>query len=361
MPRLFPIVLVLCLLAASLSLRGQSAPATPLPRVEIRGAPTLSLPGEVDSNSPAVWELVNGQRRLFVMTSINGRPNAASGLTLSALGATRPVVIEPWPDGGVWMEAVVADADGTWYGYYHLERLATVCGGSQKVIPSIGAARSRDFGVSWESLGTVLAAPFFSYDCLTNDRYNVGGVGDFSVQLDAESRDLHFFFSQYVRTDALQGVGVARMAWADRDQPGRRLSVWQQGRWMAAATMRGPERWIASAVPILRATEPWHDDDTVVDAFWGPSVHWNTYLQQYVMLLNRSKDTNWSQEGIYVSFAKRLDDPTLWSAPVKILSGGTWYPQVMGLDDGLGTDKVSGELARLFMRGKSENYIRFIK
>jgi len=259
------------------------------------------------------------------------------------------------------MEAIIPDVDGTWYGYYHLERPATMCGTTDRVIPSIGAARSADFGATWESLGTVLAAPAFSFSCTTNDRYNVGGLGDFTVMLDPQSRDLYFFFSQYVRTEQLQGVGIARLAWADRDNPSRRVTVWQDGRWIPAALRFGPERWIASAIPIFPAAEPWHDSDTAVDAFWGPSVHWNTYLQQYVMLLNRSKDTNWAQEGIYISFAPRLDDPRLWTTPTKILNGGMWYPQVIGIEDGSGTDKTAGELARLFMRGTSSQYLRFIK
>src|SRR5205823_13170351 len=60
--------------------------------------------------------------------------------------------------------------------------------------------------------------------------------------------------------------------------------------------------------------------DNRVNAFWGPSVHWNVYLEQYVMLLNRAKDESYTQEGIYVSFAPRLDDPRLWSPPEKIRS-----------------------------------------
>ena len=121
-------------------------------------------------------------------------------------------------------------------------------------------------------------------------------------------------------------------------------------------------RWVyPAAVPIFPAVEPWHDDDTAVDAFWGPSVHWNTYLQQYVMLLNHAKDAAWSQEGIYVSFAPRIDDPSLWTKPVKILDGGAWYPQVMGLEDGSGTDKDAGRWARFFMGGVSEHLIQFQK
>ena len=36
---------------------------------------------------------------------------------------------------------------------------------------------------------------------------------------------------------------------------------------------------------------------------WGPVIHWNTFLQRYMMILNRTKDTTWATEGIYLSFS----------------------------------------------------------
>lgn len=83
----------------------------------------------------------------------------------------------------------------------------------------------------------------------------------------------------------------------------------------------------------------------------GPSVHWNTAVQQYVMLLNRTQDDTFAQEGIYVSFAPSLDDPTRWSIPQRLLAGGRWYPQVIGLEIGEGTDKLAGGVARFFIGG----------
>ena len=349
------------LIAASVLIAQNAIPTTP--RVELTAAPRLRLTGAVDSNSPAVWQRMGGLNQLFVLTSMAGRPSLASGVQLERLSAALPVIVDPWPGGGVWMEAVIADEDGTLYGYYHNENTATVCPGSTKVIPRIGAARSDDHGVTWQHLGLVLEAPPGSHDCQTNDAYFVGGVGDFSVQLDADSRDLYFFFSQYVRRERSQGVGVARLAWADRDAPAGKAMVSAGSAWLPARLFTHTMmRWIyASAVPIFQAAEPWNDDDTEVDAFWGPAVHWNVHLGQYVMLLNRAKDTAWTQEGIYVSFAPRLDDPRGWSPPVKILNGGRWYPQVMGIEAGAGTDKVAGRWARFFLGGTSDHVIQFIK
>ena len=44
------------------------------------------------------------------------------------------------------------------------------------------------------------------------------------------------------------------------------------------------------------------------------------------MLLNRARDENYDQEGIYVSFAPTLADPAAWSPPAKILNGGEVVP-----------------------------------
>jgi hypothetical protein len=55
----------------------------------------------------------------------------------------------------------------------------------------------------------------------------------------------------------------------------------------------------------------------------------------------------------------RLDDPSTWSTPAKIMDGGQWYPQVIGTEDGSGTDKLAGEEARFFMSGRSSWVIRF--
>jgi hypothetical protein len=84
-------------------------------------------------------------------------------------------------------------------------------------------------------------------------------------------------------------------------------------------------------------------------------------IERYVMLLNRAKDESYGQEGIYVSYAPRLDDPRLWSTPVKIFNGGKWYPQIIGAVAADGTDKQAGASARFFMSGRSESTITFVR
>lgn len=77
------------------------------------------------------------------------------------------------------------------------------------------------------------------------------------------------------------------------------------------------------------------------------------------MLLNRTRDEYFNNEGIYISYARTLDDPRAWSPPRKIMNDGGWYPQVAGLERATGSDKEAGQRARFFVTGRSERYIEF--
>jgi hypothetical protein len=347
--------------------------AAPVPRTGLSLAPSITLPGTVDSNSPVIWDLDNGEEKVFVMTSSDGIPRIASGPSLDRLGPASEVAMAPHPGHGVWMEAIVFDDVETWYGFYHNEWPATRCGREDRVVSRIGAAKSTDRGRTWRDIGAVIQSPQSATACNSKNRYIIGGVGDLSVMLDPDKQYLYFFYSQYQQQRESQGVAVARMLWADRDRPAGRLDLWRDGIWEPAAgrrelqptvpgSMRRRLEWTYPAgTPLVAPAYAWHDADDRVDAFWGPSVHWNTALEQYVMLLNRSKDESYSQEGIYVSYSPRLDDPSSWTPPVKVLSGGKWYPQVVGSSLGTGTDKRAGASARFFMSGRSDWVINFTR
>jgi len=130
--------------------------------------------------------------------------------------------------------------------------------------------------------------------------------------------------------------------------------VWKyyQGGWTQPG-MGGTE------TPIFPAKVEWQKADT--NSFWGPSIHWNTFLSSYVALLNHSCCTaGYPQEGIYVSFSTDLNNPASWSTPSKILNNSNWYPQVLG-NGANGTDKLAGQNARFYLRGQSTWQISFTK
>jgi hypothetical protein len=109
---------------------------------------------------------------------------------------------------------------------------------------------------------------------------------------------------------------------------------------------------------VFPTLEPFHDADARVDVLWGPSIHWNTFLHRYVMLVNRAKDESFGEEGSYISYNADLSKPMEWSRPERIIKGGSWYPQVVGLEAD-GGDASAGRVARLFSGGRSDYLLYF--
>ncbi len=328
------LVLVALLLAGSQDARAQEATL-------IQG-PLITFPADVDSNSPAFW----AEGRLRVFNSLH-HPFLSEGRSVARLDNPVGVVFSGGVSGPRWMESVIQEEDGTLYGFYHHEP-AGVCEG--KTAPQIGAARSRDGGFGWDDLGIIIAASPNSRRCVTENLYFVGGEGDFSAILDPERAFVYFVFSGYPNAVENQGIAVARMPWADRDRPAGRAFKWRDGQWTAPGLG-------GRGTPIYSARASWHQAGT--DAFWGPSVHWNTFLGKYVILMTRASDSDFATAGIYIAYADALGDPFSWTEPRLLLEGGAWYPQVMGLERGRGTDSHAGEYARFFMGGRSDFFIRF--
>jgi hypothetical protein len=356
------LAVVLCLAAAGWSVRAQRRDDFPTARL-VR-APRLALPIEVDSSVPVLWDLVDGIPTLFAFASWGGVPTLLAGPRLDATRRVDTIALGPHPGWGVWFESVLADDSGTWFGYYHNEIAGEVCGRPVQSILRIGAARSRDRGLTWENLGTILEGPAGGVVCDTNNRFVLGGVGDLSAILDADRLYLYLFVSQYSSDRGAQGVAVTRLAWSDRDEPQGRLDVWRDGAWLPASRTYDAEGmplgWsYPVGTPLVPVTKPWHDGNPAADAFWGPSVHWNTYLERYVMFLNRAENESFDNEGLYVSYAGTLRDPRAWSTPRKVMDGGGWYPQVVGLEPNIGTDKVAGQRARFLVTGRSDWMIEF--
>ena len=339
------ITITAVLLAAAASVGAQEDPARRPEAVLLQGLP-IAFPADVDSNSPAFW----ADGLLHVFNSLH-LPYLSEGRNVARLTDPVGVVFHGGVSGPRWMESVIQDEDGTLYGFYHHEP-AGLCSGSTKTAPQIGAARSRDGGFGWDDLGIILSAPPNSRRCVTENLYFAGGEGDFSAVLDRDRGYVYFAFSAYPSAIEGQGIAAARMAWADRDRPVGRVFKWRAGGWTVPAVG-------GRATPIYGARVSWHEGSA--DAFWGPSVHWNTFLEKYVMLMTRASDSAFATAGIYVAYADRLDDPPAWSEPRILLQGGAWYPQVMGFERSRGTDALAGQYARFFMGGRSDFLIRFAR
>ncbi len=316
-----------------------------LPSIELRPVPRYQFPGRVDCNSPAHWD-----GEVMYLFNSAGHPYRAYGPHLFELGEAQPVTFNNEVNGGRWIEATIKTEEGVLYGWYHFEPLG-LCPGTSLTAPQIGALRSEDNGATWFDLGIILSSPEETLNCSAENGYFAGGHGDFCVVLEEEQKYLYFFFGNYGGEPDEQGVAIARMLWKERDDPVGKVWKWYQGSWSEPGLG-------GKVTPLFPVFVPWERPDC--DAFWGPSIHWNVYLNQYVMLLNRAKGKGWTQEGIYVSFSPCVSEPYSWSSPQKIYEGGSWYPQVIGISEGIqGTDKLAGRVARFFLSGVSDYEILF--
>ncbi len=360
MPRMCSFACVLLVLAAAVG----DAIAADCSAV-VREAPLILLPGvarpdgkvngDVDCNSPSHWD-----GDTMYMFFSGGHPFRSSGpdlMHLAPVSQRTSYDNEKDYNGGRWIEATWKADDGKLYGWYHREP-GGVCPGKTLTAPEIGAVVSTDNGMNWRDLGIILKAPDDSIFCDTPNKYFAGGNGDFSVMLDQRKEYLYFLISTYNKDPKEQGLSIARMRHADRDMPVGKAFKWYRRQWK--------EPGLGGRVtPIFGPTVDWHKPRA--DVFWGPSIHWNSHLQRYAILLNRSRDKDWTQEGVYVTFNRDLNNPEGWSKPQKLIDGSRlesskWYPQVIGTSAAnRETDKLTGRAARLFVAGRSKWEIIFLK
>lgn len=292
-----------------------------LPMAVLRAVPPLELPGVtipeknrtglIDGSSPLHWD----GDTLYVFSSI-GWADRSTGADLFKI--EKPSVRTHFDNeadrtiGARWIQATYKDDSGLLYAWYQNETLGACSPDKRLTVPRIGAAVSADNGLHWKDLGIVLTVPPDSLNCETANHYLAGGNGDLSVILDQQKRCFYFLFSSYHREVAEQGVAIARMAFADRDRPVGKVFKWSKDAW--------DEPGLGGHVtPIFPAAVDWHQ--AKVDAFWGPSIHYNTHLDQYVIVMNRAKDKQLAQEGVYVTFCRDAADPKGWTTPVKVFDG----------------------------------------
>ncbi|MBS1874741.1 MAG: hypothetical protein JSU00_16110 [Acidobacteria bacterium] len=323
-------LLALCL---ALAVKGQT--------VSVQPAESADFPAVVDSNSPAYW--FDGQ--MYVFNSLN---TAVRSVRQSpAQYAKSRAVFVQGEDKWRWIESAWAAPDGKIYAWYHTEP-QEVCPGLPLTAPEIGEMVSDD-GISFTDLGTIVRSGDVP-DCATANRYFAGGSGDFTVIPDRNGEYFYILYTNYGGALEGQGVSEARLAVADVADPQGRVFKFYNGDWTEPG-LGGRQ------TPVFPARADWASNSP--ESFWGPSVHWNTVLQQYVVLLNHvAGDVLWSQEGVYMAFNPDVANPLAWTLPAKLLDGVGWYPQVIGDADGE-TDSLAGATARLYVMGHSEWRLTF--
>lgn len=323
-------------------------------RIKVEDAPEVAFPAHADCNSPCWWQ--GGSLNILTST---GHPVLSSGQDFSTLAVKGEITYTAYRDGGRWMEAVHQTSDGTLFGWYHNEPAHLMPPEMQEgrrfplTAPFIGATVSYDNGLTWDDLGLVLAGGTETLNLATPNFFFAGGNGDFTVILDRRQEFFYFVFGTYYRNPEQQGVSLARMRVEDLHAPVGKVMKWHEGSFSEPG-LNG------QVTPIFPVVGDWYGPNP--DAFWGPSIHWNTEIEQYVILMNRAVDRNWKQSGVYIVCTADLADPEAWSEPQLALEVDGWYPQVIGSDtEKRETDREAGHVARLFIHGKSRHQICFAK
>lgn len=327
----------------------------------------LALMHNVDSNSPVHWD----GKTLYLINSADGHQYLSSGPDIAHLGYRNQIHLGDTDDRlYIWIEATWKADNGTLYGAYHYEPDA-LCKSNDHLptAPKIAWIRSHENGNTWDDLGFIISANPSSIKCDSASPWDVGGTGDFSLVPDRSQQYLYFYGTSYDPHFEEQGIFAARMRLADRDNPSGKVWKWYKGNWSE------PGQW-GHVTPIFAPERDFTQPEGAM--FWGPALSWNSYLEMYVMLLNHATDPELNADGIYISFNRRIEDPTGWSRPQKILDragiqkvmqgvnlsptkmANGWYPEVIG--DGPGeTDSLVGRTGRLFLAGVSRLQITFLK
>jgi hypothetical protein len=233
--------------------------------------------------------------------------------------------------------------------------------------------KSTDGGHSWQNKGIVLEdlQPRMILKPFNTSNTFAGGVGDPSAI--ASGDYLYIFYGEYAYPGVYdstnydrntewsgQCISIARIPLKDLDNPVGRVKRWD------GKTFAAPHNGIGKPVASLQI--PMEEGGGPASSpgggfHWGPSVSWNTYLNQWVMLMGHVTGSSWKGSKIFISFNPNKDlsegdHAQHWSKPQLLLdkTGYTvWYPSLQPTKS---EDDVSnkytclqlGQTARLFYK-----------
>ncbi len=315
---------------------------------------------------------------------------------------------QPGLHGAVWFETVYQDerdtAGRTLYAIYHNENYpqtlpydsATGQGyidrnwpvglrgdTSTAAVCRIGVMKSADGGRSWDNRGLFIEdlQPRMILKPHNTSNTFAGGVGDPSAV--AVGDYLYLFFGEYsypgeydsASYDATtewsgQCISVARIEIDDLDNPEGKARRWDgQG-------FNAPYNGVGKPVPSLQI----HAEDGGGPAsspagkfHWGPSVSWNSYLNEWVMLMGMVEGPSWLGGQIYISFNKNRDlgmgdNSQQWSKPQLLVDrpGHTlWNPSIQPMNTAEDVEKRRtclnlGREARLFFKDQHDGLSEYL-
>jgi len=230
--------------------------------------------------------------------------------------------VTSWANGGAWLMGVHRIPDGRLVGFYHAEshwypRTDPANGGT--AYKTMAVAYSSNEGVSW---GTGENYQFLTPPYSKPQIPYWSGDGDACVvRDDANNRWLCYYVAVQFVNGAPKPNESPMICVASSSDANGWVGTWKKwdGSGFNKAGLGGIDTPISSLSGVPGA---------------NPSVHWNTYLNRWVMVWH-----SWGGD-IYISTS---NNGTVWSMPQLIIDEGStklYYPTIIGTTDELGGNSV---------------------
>lgn len=226
--------------------------------------------------------------------------------------------IDGFNDGGSWFIAIFPlDDDGSYVGFFHAESHWDDSGTAHK---SIGVAYSDDYGATWRD-----PQPIITDKNPKPSEPDWTGLGDGCVIWDETGSRYICYYQGKISS------GANAICMASSSDPSGAQGTWK--------------KWDGTdfTIPAYDSTTGLGGENIPVSGLSGitganPSVMWNTFLGQWVMVY-----ASWAKL-VYMSFS---DDAVTWSTP-ELITGSAdspaCYPNLIG-DDG---DLEGGETVQMY-------------
>jgi hypothetical protein len=213
-------------------------------------------------------------------------------------------------NGGAWLYSVFRRGERGMMGFYHAEDHKFPLSPDSKwtAYKSIARCTSEDLGLTWSHREQILTAHEPK-----PEKAAWSGLGDHCVVWDEKNHRFVCFFQE-----------GAILCMAMSEDPEGRPGSWKK--WFEGGFTEPGLGGCATPIPALAGHRG-----------GNPSVLWNTFLQQWVMVWHR-----WAGD-LWISTS---DDLLAWSPPKLLLSkpsdaGKAWYPTLIGESDQVGGETVT--------------------
>ena len=216
---------------------------------------------------------------------------------------------DSWDNGGSWLMSVFRESGDNFIGFYHAEDHWYPHTSNDIAWKSLAVTYSSDKGKTWSTGNQIITSPTAKPATPT-----WGGSGDCCVVWDHINNRWMCYYQEH---NILMAVST---------EPKGAPGTWKKY-YNGAFTEDG----LGGQHTRLPGLE---------NAPGGnPSVHWNTYLEKWVMVWH-----GWSPPKIYLSVS---EDGVHWDEPKSIIvssiSGRAWYPTIIG-----STDVEAGQIAKIY-------------